>query len=458
MLTRPFLDRWGRRLILAFGVREVTQRQLIEELVLGCWLLIPLGIFLGFITIRFLAVRYNPLPRFIRSDIWTTCVIFIVGDILMELFLLPSLQCVPLPSTPSLSQAELLHHSSRSQQSMLLPSYDISMLMWVLQFYHLEPIAFWASEDSLFPCPLLDSQYYASAAEQASGDASASANIPEHLILFTPLATACLLSLRLIFICIGVHIGESLAFPICLTGGIACGKSTVGHQLVNINESTVGDEQGSRRSNRQQQHQHQSPPKSPSKKHRKVLKKPTNAAGNDQSSSTTGSTSQSATSSIFDDDEEEREGTVYLICADSIAHEILLPPSVLSNGIDDVRVRGKRSGGNGDAKEYTVAPSDSVYNQLVDAFGEYDIFDDDGRNQNGGNGDDDSSDEQQSHDESDNDEDNDYNNRLSIDEPLIDRRKLGTKNLFQGDLTYAYAPVFCLGILTIQLLLSICFK
>jgi dephospho-CoA kinase len=37
-----------------------------------------------------------------------------------------------------------------------------------------------------------------------------------------------LFGLRLVLVCIGVHIGESF-FPLALTGGIACGKSTVAH-------------------------------------------------------------------------------------------------------------------------------------------------------------------------------------------------------------------------------------
>ena len=458
MLTRPFLDRWGRRLILAFGIREITQRQIIEEIVLGCWLLIPLGIFVGFITIRWFTVRYNPFPtRFVRSDIWTTCVIFIVGDIIMELFLLPSLQCVPLPmysSTQTMSSGDHHHahhsHSRHHHQQTIVPSYDISMFMYTLQFYNLGPLAIWANERDMFPCPLLVDQAIDTGSDNDDITTSSSSTIiPEHLILFTPLATACLLSLRLIFICIGVHIGETLAFPICLTGGIACGKSTVGYQLTHLPSSrgstnTTNDPDDRKKQqqqdntsgrnsiNNRHQHSSSSPPKSPSKKHRKTLKKP---PSNNNLTSTedmqSGGTNQDdvllQNSDGIVDDDEEREGTVYMICADSIAHEILLPPSVLASSPSS----SSSSAAAGD--KYTVLPSDSVYNQLVDAFGEYDIFvDSDNDNNNDGN------DDTDRNDDSDDDYDGEgYDDDMPLSpshrggsgdtskQPLIDRRKLG---------------------------------
>ena len=46
----------------------------------------------------------------------------------------------------------------------------------------------------------------------------------------SPTATGLLFGLRLTLVCIGVFLGESF-FPLALTGGIACGKSTVAHLL-----------------------------------------------------------------------------------------------------------------------------------------------------------------------------------------------------------------------------------
>jgi dephospho-CoA kinase len=48
----------------------------------------------------------------------------------------------------------------------------------------------------------------------------------------SPTATGIVFAMRLLLVCAGVHIGESFA-PIALTGGIACGKSTVARLLTN---------------------------------------------------------------------------------------------------------------------------------------------------------------------------------------------------------------------------------
>lgn len=66
-----------------------------------------------------------------------------------------------------------------------------------------------------------------------------------------------------------------------------------------------------------------------------------------------------------------KEGTVSLICADSIAHQILLPPSVL---------RADSFEGNNPASKISnaVKPNESVYNELLAAFQGHDILAPDG--------------------------------------------------------------------------------
>jgi dephospho-CoA kinase len=107
-------------------------------------------------------------PRIIRADIWNTLMRLVVADMVMEI-LLPSIQCLPLLEEPGYS----LHLLSQS----------------------------WG-----FYCP------------------------PMVASALSPTATGLLFGLRLMLVCIGVHIGESF-FPLALTGGIACGKSTVAHLL-----------------------------------------------------------------------------------------------------------------------------------------------------------------------------------------------------------------------------------
>ena len=61
MLTRPFT-----RLVVAFGVRKITQRRLVEEVVIGILLLIPLGFVVGLFTSR-ICTKFTWQRKFIRS-------------------------------------------------------------------------------------------------------------------------------------------------------------------------------------------------------------------------------------------------------------------------------------------------------------------------------------------------------------------------------------------------------
>lgn len=296
MLTRPFT-----RLVVAFGQRRVTQRQLVEEIVLGLWILVPFGFFVGLLTSRICTKIHF---RAVRSDIWTTIVVFLVGDILME-WLLPSLSCLPMPGWGDEDHGYYYYNTG-----------------WILQSYGIR-------------CP---------------------DNFASSTTLLSPDATAILFSLRLIFLCLGVHVGESLCF-VALTGGIATGKSTVSRLLVQYNN-------GSGKNSTQ----------SPIPIKRKQKKTTTHTNSNQP---------------IVDQKRlvDYKEGTVTLICADTIAHQILLPPAVLAQSQGD-------AGGNHVNKDcddeddadiavdeshhsktnYLVHPNDSVYPQIVAAFQGEDIL------------------------------------------------------------------------------------
>jgi dephospho-CoA kinase len=320
MLTRPFT-----RLVVAFGVRKISQRRLVEELVTGCLVLIPFGFFVGLLTSRICTKIH--FERFVRSDIWTTIVVFLVGDVLME-WLLPSLSCLPM-----------VGYGIRDDE------YHYT-LFWLLQSYGLYCPPDFASSESLL----------------------------------SPDATAILFSLRLVFLCIGVHIGESLCF-VALTGGIATGKSTVAKMFVEYNTSTssssgFGSSNVGSISNK--------------RKAKKAAASNSNNTGGASSGggigggggggSAGGNDNSSSVLTITDDG--YKEGTVYLICGDTIAHEIILPPEVLASGIkseEDENELDDVLDDVGGGREFVAQPNDSVYYQILDAFDGKDILASDGR-------------------------------------------------------------------------------
>jgi dephospho-CoA kinase len=305
MLTRPFT-----RLVVAFGVRKITQRLLVEELVIGILLLIPFGFVVGLITSR-ICTKFSWQRKFIRSDIWTTLVVFLVGDIMMEL-LLPSLSCLPMIGVGSSGEDG---HTLREDEY-------IYNMTWIAQSFGL-----W--------CP---------------------PNFASSESLLSPDATAILFSLRLVFLCVGVHVGESLCF-VALTGGIATGKSTVASIFVDHNNTeskTSRNYPGSMASKR--------------KSKRAVV------TSNQSGASSNNNNTTAAT------DDGYKEGTVYLICADTIAHEVILPPNVLARGkqlyTDDESDDdgGQLDGTKHTGMEFLVQPSDSVYPQIIDSFHGKDIL------------------------------------------------------------------------------------
>ncbi|KAG7363777.1 dephospho-CoA kinase-domain containing protein [Nitzschia inconspicua] len=419
MLTRPFT-----RLVVAFGVRKITQRRLVEELVLGILFLVPFGFVVGLFTSR-LCTKFTWQRKWIRSDVWTTMVVFFVGDILME-WLLPSLSCLPMmmgdsPSSNSSSSTsssssssfqddDPYHSSSTHSYHALREDEFVYDMTWLFQSFGL-----W--------CP---------------------SNFASSETLLSPDATAILFSLRLVFLCIGVHLGESLCF-VALTGGIATGKTTVANMFVEFNPTTIGtnnnnnnksnnnrtttttsSSNNNNNSNNQSQPQQQTSHK---RKAKKAIINNNNTTNSNETTTTTNTTTTTATTTTTSDDDGYKEGTVQLICADAIAHQVLLSPDVLARRArggskqqqqqqqqqgqppqkrrritnndddDDTYYDDETTGddddddnndddddeddlnhfGHGNDSLLLVQPSDSVYPQIVDAFHGKDILTKNGR-------------------------------------------------------------------------------
>ncbi|GAX11135.1 dephospho-CoA kinase [Fistulifera solaris] len=269
------------RSVFAFGVRYLTHRMAWEEMVLGCFFTFPLSLLVAHLTVRMAAAGWR--PSWIRSDLWTTFLITVVGDVFLEI-LLPSLQCLPPPTDPGPDVfAEMVWEDT--DQSPFEPETALTFWMWFQRVWG-------------FACP---------------------SRLDRHQLL-SPDAVGSLLTLRLFFMCLGVYLGESF-LPIALTGGIACGKSIVAQLLVDPRHE---------------------------KKGRSKRRKPT--------------TKSERSRGMFGNHHlEEEEGTFYLVDADSIGHEILLPPSVLASG---------NKGTSEEEGEYTVYPNESVFEEVVDVFGD----------------------------------------------------------------------------------------
>mmetsp|Transcript_24294 Transcript_24294/g.57537 ORF Transcript_24294/g.57537 Transcript_24294/m.57537 type:complete len:624 (+) Transcript_24294:102-1973(+) len=434
MLTRPF-----SRLVVAFGIRRVTQRRVVEECVVGVLLLIPFGFMVGLFTSRICTKIKIP---FIRSDVWTTIVVFLVGDILME-WLLPSLSCLPVPSLAD----DGLYGGGRGDYYYDDPGEGTIDKSWSYEGYHYSST--WVLQSFGLSCP----------EDFASTET-----------LLSPDATAVLFSIRLIFLCIGVHLGESLCW-VALTGGIATGKTTVGRLLVdcevveteeeeeeygNENEDSSktknNNEGGSNNTNKKSNGSNIKKRTTPagassSNSHggKRKSKKGSagdgrdgqvgstrnttdtrNAAGgeasnkgnNDSSNNKkNGGQKAAATASTAAPvvDDSFKEGTVNLICGDTIAHEVLLPPEILALGRRSTAINAtiaaaaaasqtstastttttsttatisvSHHGGasrngvvvvDGDEEEdndaFIVRPEDSIYYDILEAFEGHDIL------------------------------------------------------------------------------------
>mmetsp|Transcript_24292 Transcript_24292/g.57526 ORF Transcript_24292/g.57526 Transcript_24292/m.57526 type:complete len:602 (+) Transcript_24292:102-1907(+) len=412
MLTRPF-----SRLVVAFGIRRVTQRRVVEECVVGVLLLIPFGFMVGLLTSRICTKIKIP---FIRSDVWTTIVVFLVGDILME-WLLPSLSCLPVPSLAD----DGLYGGGSGDYYYDDPGEGTIDKSWSYEGYHYSPT--WVLRSFGLSCP----------EDFASTET-----------LLSPDATAVLFSIRLIFLCIGVHLGESLCW-VALTGGIATGKTTVGRLLVDCEvvetEEEEEEEDGSgndadgknknsneggsninnkktNNSNIKKRTTSTATASSSLSNNHGGKRKSKKGGGGDGDDGQVGSTSSAtdasnakataaaATAPVVDD--SFKEGTVNLICGDTIAHEVLLPPEILALGRRSTAInatiaadaaaasrtsttattttttnRVSQHGGasrngvvvvDGDEEEdndaFIVRPEDSIYYDILEAFEGHDIL------------------------------------------------------------------------------------
>lgn len=355
-----------------------------EESILGSLVLVPFGFLVGLVTSRICTkIHFS----FLRSDIWTTIVVFLVGDILME-WLLPSLKCLPMAGDGlggnGTFREDEFHYSP----------------YWLLQSFGLVCPADFASTESLL----------------------------------SPDATAVLFSIRLVFLCIGVHVGESVCW-IALTGGIATGKTTVGRLLVDceVVETDEEDDKDENGNNLDGSNASNNNTKNFSKKKPPALSSVKSTGGKRKSRK--GGLNSNNTNSTADDndgdfdglggteennggdsggsgdnDDVYKEGTVNLICADTIAHEVLLPPQILalkqrsraistcnaisgagSNDVKDLSIGSKDGSGSGDHRQtvdvldvddddddFIVRPQDSVYYNILDAFDGHDILTPDG--------------------------------------------------------------------------------
>lgn len=352
------------RSVFSFGTRQLTQRILVEELFMGLLLVFPLSVCIAFFTIR--VACFGKRPTWVRSDIWTTIIVTLVGDIFLEL-LLPSLQC--LPSQP------LLHDPMSDE------SFAHSYFIWLAQSW-----GFWCPQE-------LDRS------ELLSTD-----------------AVGTLLTVRLIFMCLGIYLGESWV-PVALTGSIATGKSTVAKLLASENpKNAISTSSSSSSKGKGSKGVPQPPPSfgspSQSKKARKSRRASSSTTQGDSSSATADadvsgagmfaaanemSPSMSLSNALFSGASSglEEEGTFLIIDTDRIAHEILLPPWMLAGysspdlmegvgGVideiyyhecDDIDANGGLA-----AATYMVQPHHSVYYKILEAFGQDEKEEDDGQN------------------------------------------------------------------------------
>jgi dephospho-CoA kinase len=295
------------RSVFAFGYRKLTQRIIVEEIVMGIFMIFPLSIILAQLTIRVAAGGWR--PHFVRSDVWTTILITVVGDVFLEI-LLPSLQCLPMHDADDTMDNK--HQSSGY--------YAFMNLLWLSQTWG-------------FHCP----------------------GSLQREQLLAPDSVGTILTVRLIFMCLGVYLGESF-LPVALTGSIATGKSTVARMLLNPKPGC------------NQQQQQNSSSFSNSKKQKK---KPKSAVQHQQQQSVAASSQAAALAAL----EPDEEGSFLIVDTDSIAHEILMPPAVLAGEQDvDVAVNANANAEDGDeTKEYSVHPRDSVFYDILGAFGDPDI-------------------------------------------------------------------------------------
>jgi dephospho-CoA kinase len=305
-----------------------------EDVAMGLAIVLPVSVLVAFFARRVAASGFLR-PPFVRRDVWTTLVITFVGDLFLEL-LLPSLRCLPSRHPFGLDDDD------DDSYYYYTTSGDFGYFPWLQQAWG-------------FGCPAWTTSHFGGA-----GGGGSSYNIRNESFSFdlshfllTSEAVGTLLTLRLIFMCWGVYLGETFC-PVALTGGIACGKSTVDRLLVFGAGGGGNDSGGGGGSHHRSSSfsgggtggggSHHGKSKrwtlggggtSGSRKSAKHAKRPKSAAlylseeGSSNHSQNHHGSSPSAwggSSSLFDD-----EGSFLIVDTDSIAHQILLPRSVLES-------------------------------------------------------------------------------------------------------------------------------
>jgi dephospho-CoA kinase len=307
------------RSVFAFGYRKLTQRIIVEEVVMGLFMVFPMSIILATLTIRIAAAGWR--PSFVRSDVWTTILITIVGDIFLEI-LLPSLQCLPMHAHEVVDRTMDIPFDEQQEQSQSQQQVQQHFMLWMFQTWG-------------FHCP----------------------GTLQREQLLAPDSVGTILTIRLIFMCLGVYLGESF-LPVALTGSIATGKSTVASMLLDAKPDGNWQQQQSSKTARKQ------------KKPKSVVQQ----QQQQQQQQSVAASSQAAALAALEPDEE---GTFLIVDTDSIGHEILLPPAVLAGEqeVHDLSSPSTPAAGTAgdDTKEYTVHPNDSVYHDILSAFGDPDV-------------------------------------------------------------------------------------
>ena len=376
------------RSVFVFGYRQLTQRIVVDEIIMGIFLVFPISLVVAHLTMRLAVAGWR--PKFVRSDLWTTLLITTAGDLFLEI-LLPSLQCLPMHNNDhnDIMLSDDAYYYTDGSPAARFTFEDAIMSNSNNNTAGFSSFFLWLSQTWGFACP----------ATNSSTLVDRNNNSPQ---LLSPDAVGTLLTLRLLFMCIGVYLGESF-MPIALTGGIACGKSTVAQLLVDRSITTASADPSltttttttittttATTTTTSTTHHNKSTKRRKSKKSSPA---PTPPPPPRHKGFFFGEQQQQAQAQASEKEEEEEEGSFLLIDTDAIAHEILLPPAVLAAASD---------------QNYQVHPNDSVYLDILDAFGDASI--DHTNILQTGDGDND---------------DNDKPTNMMMNTMLIDRRKLG---------------------------------
>jgi len=412
------------RAVFAFGGRHLTRRIVVSEVVTGLLLVLPLSLLVSAMTIRFAASTFLK-PKFVRCDIWTTAIITIVGDLFLEV-LLPSVQCLPLEHPFSTTAPAGVGGIDDDGTG------GLAIVAAAAKYFH------WLARAWGFQCPVPPSQIALSAAAASeygiggNNDENGNAYDVARLSLLSTDAVGTLLTIRLIFMCTGIYLGESF-LPVALTGGIACGKSTVANLLaattVTVPTTGSGANNEMTATTRDSfsgggggggKHSGKHPGSKSSRRQKSKSNRSSSGSASSAAASAAASNQAAAEPSFFSLDRSDEEGTFLIVDTDKIAHDILLPPDVLAARAAAAAAAAKAAAsaaaaasssgknetdqnlfgllgddedddillGNDSDRSYTLAasaaatataatstqaalrPADSVYNRVVETFGD----------------------------------------------------------------------------------------